>query len=145
VNSLDGARELRVRRLIRGFNVIVITLRHHFVLQQKLGAIELAVGTGYLDFGLIVIGSGLGNLAALDKADGLILRHLLPGANIQLDQAASDLGVDMDHSRGVGLNPRGELEAVRNRLRMDGRDLDWGFLRCVRAAGRRLFLAAKAH
>ena len=51
-----AARKLRVRRLIRGFEVIVIALRHHFVLQQKLGAIQLAVGTCYLDFRFIVIG-----------------------------------------------------------------------------------------
>jgi hypothetical protein len=133
-----------VCRLIRGFEIIVIALRHHFVLQQKLGAIELAVGTGYFDFGLIVIGSGLGNLAALDKANGLILRHLLPGPDIQLDQAASDLRVDMDHSRGVGLNPRPQFQAIRNRLGMDGRDLDRGFLRrvCTACHGR-LVLAAE--
>ena len=51
----------------------------------------------------------------------------------------------MDHSRGVGLNPRPQFQAIRNRLRMDGRDLDGGFLRCVCAADRRLVLAAKAH
>ena len=114
VNSLDGAGKLGVRRLIRGFEVIVIALRHHFVLQQKLGAIELAVGTCYLDFRLIVIGSCRRNLAALDEADGLPLGYFLPGPNIQFDQSAGDLRVDMDHAGWVGHNPRGEHQAIRN-------------------------------
>ena len=33
----------------------------------------------------------------------------------------------MDHARGIGFNPRGELQAIGNCLRMNGRDLDGGF------------------
>ncbi len=86
------------------------------MLQQKLGAIELAVGTRYFNFGLIVIGARFGNLAALDEANGLVLFHLLPWPNIQLDQPPSDLRVDMDHARGIGFHPRGEFQAIRNCL-----------------------------
>ena len=114
MNSLYGAGKFRVRRLIRSFEVIIIALRHHFVLQQKLGAIQLAVGTRYLDFRLIVIGSCLSNLAALDEADGLSLGHLLPWPNIQFDQATGDLRVDMDHPGRVGRNPRSEHQAIGN-------------------------------
>ena len=103
-----------MRRLIGGFEVIVIALGHNFVLQQKLGAIELTVGTGYLDFRFIVIGARGGYFAALDKADVLSFGHFLAGPNIQFDQASGDLRVDMDHSGWVRLNPGGEHQAIRD-------------------------------
>jgi hypothetical protein len=118
-----------MRRLVRSFQVIVIPLRHHFVLQENLGAIQLVIGTGHLDFRLIVISSRLCNLTALNKTDGLALGHFLPGPDIQFDQATGNLRVDMDHAGWVRFNPGGEHQVVGNRLGMDGRDLDWSFLR----------------
>ena len=131
MNSLDSALELCVRRLICSFNIVVVALRHYFVLEQKLGAIELVVGTRYFNFGLVVIGSRFGNLVALDEANGLVLFHLHPWPHVQLDQPPGDLGVDMDHARGIGFHPRGELQAIGHCLRVDGRDLDGSFLRCI--------------
>ncbi len=58
--------ELRVLGLVRGFEIVVVALRHHFVLQQKLGAIELEIGARDFNLGLLVIGARLGNLAALN-------------------------------------------------------------------------------
>jgi hypothetical protein len=135
-----------VRGLISGFEVIVIALGHDFVLQQKLGAIELTIGTRYLDFCLTVIGSCRSNLTALDEADGLPLGHFLSGPNIQFDQATGDLRVDMDHARRVGFNPRSEDQTISHGLRMNGSDFDRGFLGSIFAPGRgwRFVIAAKA-
>src|ERR1700722_575908 len=144
VNPLYGPGKLRMRRLVRGFEIIVIALRHHFMLQQELGAIQLTVGTCYLDFRLIVVGSRRRNLAALNKADGLTLGHVLPRPNIQFDQAAGDLGIDMKHPAWVGHNTGSEHQAIRNRLRMDGGNLDRCFLGPILTRGAALLMAAEA-
>jgi hypothetical protein len=112
VNALYGAGELGMRGLIRGFEVIVIALGQNFVLQQKLGTIELTIGTGYLDFRFIVIGSGGGYFAALDEAYVLTLGHFLAGPNIQFNEASGDLRVDVDHPGWVRLNPGGKHQAI---------------------------------
>jgi hypothetical protein len=142
VNALFVADKLGMCCLIRGFEVVVIALGKNFVLQQKLGAVELTVGTGHLDFRFIVVGSRGGYFAALDEAYVLSLGHVLTGPNIQFDQATGDLRVDMDHSGGVRLNPGGEHQAIRDWLGMDGSDFDGrlsdgsidGFGRLVMAA-----------
>ena len=112
MNSLDGAGKLGVRRLVRGFDVIVVALCDHFVLEQKLGAIQLVVGTDYFDFRLIVIGSRRRNFAALDEANGLPLGYVLPGPHIQFDQSTGDLREDMDHPGGVRHHARGEHQPI---------------------------------
>jgi len=114
VNALYGAGKLGTCCLISSFEVIVIALGQDFVLEQKLGAVELTAGTGYLDFRFVVIGSRGGYFAALDQADVLSLGHFLTGANIEFDQASGDLRVDMDHSGWVGFNPGGEHQAIRD-------------------------------
>jgi hypothetical protein len=112
MNTLYGASKLGMGCLIRGFEVIVIALGQNLVLQQKLGAVELTVGTGYLNFRFIVIGSRGGYFTALDETDGLSLGHFLTGANIQFDQASGNLRIDMDHSGWVRHNPGGEHQAI---------------------------------
>src|SRR5580700_2336733 len=114
------------------------------MLPQQLGAIQLMVGTRYLDFRLIVIGSRRGNLAALNKTDGLTLGYILPRPNIQFDQAAGDLRVDMNHPGWVRLNTGSEHQAIRNRLRMDGGNLDRCFLWRILDRGAGLIMAAEA-
>ena len=78
MQRLPGSIELGVVGVVQRFEVVVVALGHHFVLQEFLGALQLQIGARGFNLGLLKVRPGLRRIAALQYSELLSLASL-PG------------------------------------------------------------------
>jgi hypothetical protein len=124
VHSLSGAFLFGVSGSVNRGQLLEIGLRHHFVRNQHLAAIESTVGAQNFDPRFVEVGACLRHVTALKQRDGLTFAHLLSCNQGKIHQASAERSVDMDQMCGVSFNASRDFEGAGCTLRMDGLDLE---------------------
>ncbi len=112
------------------------------MLQELLAALQLQVGAGGFNLGLLEVGAGLGGVAALQCADLLAFADFLAGQHLERDDASADGRVDVNDVSRVRHDPRRQHELIAHRLPVHGGRLDGVLRRSVFGRRRGLLVLA---
>jgi hypothetical protein len=96
--------------------LLEIGLRHYFVRNHELAAIECSVGAQNFDSRFVEVGAGLRYVSALKLRDGLTFAHLLPWGQRKIHQPSTERSVDMDEMGRIRFNAPGDFEGVAGTL-----------------------------
>jgi hypothetical protein len=127
VHPLSCAFLFGVRGGANGSQFLEVGLRHYFVRNHHLAAIESTVGAQNFDSRFVEVGAGLRYVSALKLRDGLAFAHLLPRGQRKIHQPSTERRVDMDQMCRVSFNAPGYFEGARCTLHMNRLDLEVDF------------------
>jgi hypothetical protein len=118
VHSLSGALLFGMSGGANSGELLEVSLRHHFVRNQQLAAIESTVGAQNFDSRFVEVGASLRHVTALQQCDWLTFAHLLPWSQRKIHQASAERSVDMNQMRGVSFNAPRDFEGPASTLHM---------------------------
>ena len=114
MQSLACPFQLRVIGIVQRLQIVVVALRHHFVLQQFLGALQLQIGASGFNLGLLEIGARLRSVAALQQCRSVVpCCTSWPGSTLSESTASADRRIDMHHSVGLAITRAASDKLIR--------------------------------